>query len=136
MKYKAKCRRCKKPTMFEYSYDYDDGGQYKDKNSEYCAKCIAKKETEWEKKQLKEALKFQVFVKGIKALSSKEEFEKAYSTLHRMGIEINPEDKNEKCRWCGGNRVFRYIMDDWEYMPETLCVDCMGKIVEAVKKVI
>lgn len=132
--YKTKCRRCKKIISVKFQYDYDTQEKHKDKMFEVCSRCREKNDKKWETKEAKEAAKYLVTVPEIKQLSSKKEFIKNYSTLERMGVEINPEDKNKKCRWCGGENMFRYVLNDWEYMYEILCVDCMEKIIKSVKK--
>jgi len=134
--YKTKCKYCGKSIWVEWAYDYDDeyGKGKRDKRMERCYACADKQTIKWQKAEAKKAAKYLVVVKDIKQFSSKKEFIKQYNTLRRSGVEINPEDKGEKCRFCGGKNLFRYHKEDWERDWELLCVDCMEKIIKAIKK--
>jgi hypothetical protein len=129
--YKTKCRWCEKPIVVEYSYDYEDGGRYKSEFAEYHEKCKELREKQWEKDEAKEALEGIIFVKDIKQLSNKEKFLKNYDTLGRMGIHKSSSE--EVCRWCGSSNLFDYSLNDWEDLRETMCLDCMKKILIAVE---
>lgn len=134
-KFKTKCKICGKSIMIEYSYDYDTNEPYKPDWGHYCSdKCRNKADRIWEKEEAIKHSKYLIPIKGIKNLSSKKEFIKCYSTLNRHGVEVNPEDKNQKCHWCKGKKIFRYVLNDWEYMWELLCIDCMKKIIKVLEK--